>query len=444
MSYKTYENYKNSGLKWIGQVPTHWETHRVKDFLSFKIGGTPSTSNESYFEGENIWVSISDLNNNKGEFISDSSIKISDEAIRASNVKLISKGSLLYSFKLSVGLTAFAGCELYTNEAIACFEPNEYIDLIFLKYIFKVGFENNAVENIYGAKLFNTDLIKFAKFVMPKDINEQRKIACFLDKKNSLINENINSNKELISLLEEKKVALINQCVTKGLDSNVPMKDSEIDWFGYVPSHWSLCKIKNNIDYFLNGAWGSEENHDKNDIVCVRIADFDYEKLSLKSDDFTVRNIVINDKRLLLEKGDLLIEKSGGGEKVPVGRVVMFNEDFEAVSSNFISKIKINEKSYSRYFLYLFNFLYSSKVNTRSIKQTTGIQNLDSYSYFNENIYIPKFDEQVLISEYLDKETSKIDRTIEKIQENIDLLVEYKESLIYHVVTGKIDVRDEV
>ena len=149
---------KDSRIEWIGEIPEHWGAFRIKDYLNFNIGGTPPTKVTEYFEGENIWISIADINSNEGDVISDSSVKISDEAIRNSNVKLIHKGSLLYSFKLSVGLTAFAGCDLYTNEAIASFEPNEYVDLNFLKYVFNAGFENNANVNIYGAKLFNSDL----------------------------------------------------------------------------------------------------------------------------------------------------------------------------------------------------------------------------------------------------------------------------------------------
>lgn len=209
---------KESGIEWIGEIPKHWNVNRIKDYLQFNIGGTPSTKVDEYFEGDNIWVSISDISKNNGEYIYDSSIKISNEGVRASNVKLIKKNSLLYSFKLSVGLTAFAGCDLYTNEAIASFEENEYVDLNFLKYIFKNGFENNANENIYGAKLFNSDLIKSSQFAMPQDLNEQKQIANYLDKKTAKINNIITKITENINLLEEYKNSLIHHVVTGKID----------------------------------------------------------------------------------------------------------------------------------------------------------------------------------------------------------------------------------
>ncbi|MCL2116409.1 MAG: restriction endonuclease subunit S, partial [Methanobrevibacter sp.] len=218
MIYKPYKKYKDSGVEWIGEIPEDWEIVPVKKYLKFLIGGTPSTSREEYFEGDNIWVSISDLNDK--DVIHDSKTKISDEAIQKSNVKKIPIGSLLFSFKLSVGLTAFTGAELYTNEAIASFLPNKTVSLNFFKYILGRGFENNGFENIYGAKLFNTDLIKEARFQLPETFDEQEKIANFLDKKTLAIDKAIEKNKKLIELLEEKRTSLINHVVTKGLNPN--------------------------------------------------------------------------------------------------------------------------------------------------------------------------------------------------------------------------------
>lgn len=93
MNLVRYPEYKDSGIWWIGEIPEHWGAFRIKDYLNFNIGGTPPTKVTEYFEGENIWISIADINSNEGDVISDSSVKISDEAIRNSNVKLIHKGS---------------------------------------------------------------------------------------------------------------------------------------------------------------------------------------------------------------------------------------------------------------------------------------------------------------------------------------------------------------
>ena len=428
MSFSAYEHYKDSGIEWIKDIPIDWETHRIKDFLSFKIGGTPSTSIESYFEGDNIWVSIADLSSYVGDYIFDSSVKISDDAIKVSNVKKISKDSLLYSFKLSVGLTAFAGCELYTNEAIASFEQNNYVDLNFLKYVFQVGFENNATENIYGAKLFNTDLIKFARFVMPVDKEEQIKIATFLDNKTLKINENIAKNKQLISLLEEKKSALINQVVTKGLDPNVPMKDSGIEWIGEIPEHWNIVKIK----------------------FCTNI-------INEKKDFADSNDKYVGLEHIQSKTGKLLGFSREGAE----GNVNKFKENMVLLGKlrPYLAKVILTtfEGVCSTEILVFFaknqilaNFLYYLFLSKKFIEQinssTYGVKMPRASPDFIKNtfIVIPPLSDQEEIISFLNEETFKIDKSIEKIQENIDLLEEYKDSLIYHVVTGKIDVRDEI
>ncbi len=435
MSYKTYENYKYSGLKWIAEIPQHWETHKIKDFLNFKIGGTPSTSIESYFEGDNIWVSIADLNNNCDDYIFDSTVKISDEAIKASNVKLISKDSLLYSFKLSVGLTAFAGCELYTNEAIASFEPNEFVDLNFLKYVFQVGFENNAVENIYGAKLFNTDLIKFARFSMPKDKTEQIQIANYLDKKTSEIDENIAKNKELISLLEEKKMGLINQVVTKGLDSDTSMKDSGIDWIGEIPENWKICSLNKFFDIKNGSTPKNNSEFWDGDICWITPADYKTEDIYInESSRHITKEGYFSCGTNLVPKGSLIVSN-----RAPIGLVAIANRDL--CTNQGCKSLKVKTEINTKYVYYVLSITQKELEN---LGRGTTFMELSSYDLGSFKIPIPPINDQMKIAKYLDSETDKLHSLLLKIHENNELLEEYKTSLIHHVVTGKIDVRNEI
>ena len=435
MSYKTYENYKYSGLKWIAEIPQHWETHKIKDFLNFKIGGTPSTSIESYFEGDNIWVSIADLNNNCDDYIFDSTVKISDEAIKASNVKLISKDSLLYSFKLSVGLTAFAGCELYTNEAIASFEPNDFVDLNFLKYFFQVGFENNAVENIYGAKLFNTDLIKFARFSMPKDKTEQIQIANYLDKKTSEIDENIAKNKELISLLEEKKMGLINQVVTKGLDSDTSMKDSGIDWIGEIPENWKICSLNKFFDIKNGSTPKNNSEFWDGDICWITPADYKTEDIYInESSRHITKEGYFSCGTNLVPKGSLIVSN-----RAPIGLVAIANRDL--CTNQGCKSLKVKTEINTKYVYYVLSITQKELEN---LGRGTTFMELSSYDLGSFKIPIPPINDQMKIAKYLDSETDKLHSLLLKIHENNELLEEYKTSLIHHVVTGKIDVRNEI
>lgn len=212
-------------------------------------------------------------------------------------------------------------------------------------------------------------------------------------------------------------------------------KDSGVDWLGKVPSHWEIHSLKRAVDGCTNGIWGGEPD-DKNDITVLRVADFDRQSFKVSDLKLTTRSIPPKDRgNRLLKQGDLLIEKSGGGDKTLVGCVVLFDKAYEAVTSNFVAKMSPLD-SYDSYFLvYAFSQLYAGKVNYPSIKQTTGIQNLDSDAYLMEKFCFPSKDEQKNISCFLGHETAKIDNLIEKQQQLIELLKEKRQAVISHAVT---------
>lgn len=145
-------------------------------------------------------------------------------------------------------------------------------------------------------------------------------------------------------------------------------KDSGVEWLGNVPMHWDKRRIKSLIDYVANGVWGEDPLGDKNDIVCVRVADFDMSKLGINNKDLTERNISVNQQNnRLLSSDDLLIEKSGGGENQTVGRVVSYDIEAKAVCSNFIGKIALRKDSIvSRFTVYMFYSMYAVGLNTKS------------------------------------------------------------------------------
>ena len=220
--------------------------------------------------------------------------------------------------------------------------------------------------------------------------------------------------------------------------------DSDVEWIGDIPVHWSNTRIKSVVASVVNGVWGDDPQGDANDIICVRVADFDMQKLGIGTEKLTLRNIPEGQQAgRLLEHDDLLVEKSGGGDLQPVGRVVRFDLNKKAVSSNFIGKISVNKaKVLPVFLLYYLNHLYSKEINTRSIKQTTGIQNLDTYSYMSERILLPPLSEQQAIVDFLDCKTAQIDTLIEKKQRQIDLLQEQRIALINQVVTKGQDRND--
>ncbi len=217
--------------------------------------------------------------------------------------------------------------------------------------------------------------------------------------------------------------------------------DTGIDWLGEVPQEWTRCRLKTTIKESFNGVWGDEPKDNENDLICIRVADFNYNKLTINLNKYTVRNIPENQHNRMLKKGDILIEKSGGGEKQPVGRAIIYdNEIEEAVCSNFIGKITLyKSKVIPKFVVYYLSSLYSNGINTKHIKQTTGIQNLDLESYLNESIYLPLLTEQQRIADFLDQKCASIDALIEKKRKLIKLKKEERTALINQAVTKGLD-----
>ena len=217
-------------------------------------------------------------------------------------------------------------------------------------------------------------------------------------------------------------------------------KDTGIPWLGEIPSHWEVQRLKNTITSCQNGVWGDESDGGPDDIVCVRVADFDRVKRRINDTDLTIRSIEASQRRgRLLKNGDLLLEKSGGGDLQPVGAVILFDKSFPAVCSNFIAKMTVTEEHNPVYLCYLHHTLYATRLNTRSIKQNTGIQNLDSDSYLSEYVGLPPLPEQRAIAAFLDERTARLDAAAAEYRRLADLLRKQRAALISHAVTQGLD-----
>ena len=217
-------------------------------------------------------------------------------------------------------------------------------------------------------------------------------------------------------------------------------KNSEAQWVGKVPSNWKRTRIKFLLSRSSAGVWGDDEKGDANDIACFRVADFDYEHGCLSFDKLTYRNI--EPKQLqgrMLSLGDLLIEKSGGGDATPVGRVVRYNYADNATCSNFVHSVSINNNCLSDYLYYYFFAMYANKENLLYFNQTTGIQNLKVGDYLSQTIFLPPLSEQREISSYLDKKCAEIHKAIATQQKRIELLQELRQNIITHAVTHGIN-----
>lgn len=418
---------------WIGKKPINWNAIKIK-FIA------PLVSNKITEKPEKlVYIGLENIESKTGKLTLDN-IQESVE----STVSLFKQGDVLFGkLRPYLAKVYFSEISGACSTELLVLRPNSGVDGKFLSYYLISDLFIGVVDSLtYGVKMPRASWNQVGNLLTPlPTIVEQKAIATFLDKQTSRIDNLITKKQQLIKLLEEKRQALISHAVTKGLNPDAPMKDSGIEWLGEIPNHWEIRRIKSIISSTQNGIWGEDPQNNSDDIICVRVADFDYEHLNISSDNLTTRNIDRQSQlNRIINKSDLLIEKSGGGSIWPVGRVVNFQLNERAVNSNFITKLSIKKEIDSRFLTYVFQTAYSLGINTKSIKQTTGIQNLDLASYLDEFIPVPPILEQQAIREFLDKSMHEHDEIEVKISQIISKLVELRSSIIESAVMGKIKI----
>lgn len=423
---KKYDEYKDSGVAWIGEVPKHWEVIKLKYKYHFQTGATPNTGKKENFEGDLRWANISDLN---GSVVYDTTKHINKEAASKCSMNISPKGSLMYSFKLSVGTVAFCGEDMYTNEAIASFIPQKN-DLKYLFYCAPIFIIHNANRNIYNAPLLNQELIKNALICLPS-LNEQAAIATYLDTHCAKIDNLISIQQKRIALLQELKQSVITHAVTKGLNPNVEMKQSGVEWIGDVPKHWEVMPLKF-TGTFGNGLTYSPKDVVDNGILVLRSSNIQNSSLSFE-DNVYVSKV---SRDLLVKKGDIII-CSRNGSAALVGKSAFVDKELNATFGAFMMRYIPNiEKKYGFYLFQTAIGQYKGYFSTTTINQLTKTT-IDEIK-----VPLAMAEEQAAIASYLDHKCATIDTSISNAQHQIDLLQEYKQSLITEVVTGKRKVTD--
>ncbi|WP_312752675.1 restriction endonuclease subunit S [Psychrobacter sanguinis] len=419
--YKAYPEYNDSGVEWLGGIPSGWQLSKIKYTAPFQVGWTPSTSKDSNFVGDNLWANISDLG---PKTIHDTTKRISDIAAKESSMDITPAGSLLYSFKLSVGTVSFAGCDMYTNEAIASFTSLSKLPLSYLYYTLPQFVIKNASTNIYGARILNQELIRNA-IVLEPSYKEAEKIANFLDHETAKIDILIEKQQRLIELLTEKRQAVISHAVTKGLNPDVPMKDSGVEWLGEVPEHWEVKSLK-----YVARLRSLKTQPSATRYVGLENVESDTGKY-LATEDLMPTGIsnVFDKDNLLFGKLRPYLAKS-------------WLATFSGIcSSEFLvlESILVHPK-------YL-NYLTLSNRFIDEVNSSTYGSKMPRASWdFISLMPIPTMDYDTSkdIAEFLDEELIKFDEVISKANQQIQLMQERRTALISAAVTGKIDVRDWV
>lgn len=424
---------KNS---WLGNIPLDWEILRVKNL--FEISKEKNDGEElPVLSLTQKGIKIRDISDNEGQI-----------AATYENYTRIRKDDIVFNpMDLCTGavdLSIFDGVISLAYTTIREKKKNESF-LKYYKYFFqwhylhKIFFPfGQGVSVDHRWTLKDDILMNFPVLVPP--LETQKNIADFLDEKIKVIDEMVAKKEKMIELLREKRAALITHAVTKGLDSEAKMKPSGIDWLDGVPTEWKKLPLKFLFSYQSGGVWGDEARNDANDLICVRVADFDFVEFIAQSSDFTYRNLPDIKKWLLLDENSILLEKSGGGDQQPVGRTVRYLGKEKATCSNFIQKLQVDKKYNSEFIILLLSTLYFNGVTLKVIKKTTGIQNLDLPAFLRTDIFLPSKNEQKQIVDFVNVKSANIIDSTKKMNQQVDKLKEYRSSLIYSAVTGKIKI----
>ncbi|MGW5322545.1 hypothetical protein [Rhodococcus pyridinivorans] len=425
---------------WIGEVPSSWTVAPLKYSITYNDEVLPESTSPAT---ELNYVEISDVSSNEG-IRSTTRIPFGKAPSRAR--RIAQSGDVLVS-TVRTYLRAIAPVEykaVIASTGFAVLRAAHGLTSGYLRYLcLSDPFIESIIAHSTGVSypaINASDMVQTYVAIPP--LVMQAAIADFLDCETAKIDVLIAKQEQLIVTLREDRAATITQAVTKGLDPNVEMKESEVQWMGTVPIHWLVDRIKNSVESARNGIWGSEPDGGDDDIRCVRVADFDRPQLAIHDRDVTFRKVTLSEREgRILQRGDLILEKSGGGDKNPVGFVVLYDAEEPAVCSNFVARVRLARGQCPKFWTYVHHCLYQSRLTYPSIKQNTGIQNLDQQSYFNERVAFPPLDEQEQIVSFLDSQCARIDALIAKSTEMIETLREYRSALITDAVTGKIDVR---
>lgn len=428
---------KDSKTRWLGQIPTDWDMVRVKDCFDRK-NKKANQKNPIVLSLTRSGVKIRDITSNEGQLAAD-----------YTNYNPVAKDDILIN---PMDLVSGDNCNISKVEGVI---SPAYVNLRYKKginprfynYYFKLQYWLGAFfAHGYGVSFDNRWTLSYealSKYpiVLPPS-EEQDKIADFLDEKCAEIDKLSEDIQKQIDILNDYKKSVITRAVTKGLDPNAEMKDSGVEWIKQVPSTWSEHRLENLVDSRFSGAWGDDVKGNDYDRICMRIADFDYSRMRFKAREaeyYTKRNYSKAEiAKKTLKRGDILIEKSGGGEKTPVGRAVIYDLDNHAIFANFMECIRINDLSTANFVKYYLFCSYSHGVTNLYFNQTTGIQNLNIARYLKESkIFLPDNGEQKYLCDYLEIKCTEIDDSIVNKQRQLQNLDNYKKSIIYEYVTGK-------
>ena len=438
--FRRYPEYKESGVEFIGEMPTHWEAKRLGQVSTIFKGGTPKRNVDRYFQGDLPWARPVDITALKGAlYIDDTEIHISEEALGNSGARRLPTGTVLLTSRATIGVTAITTAPMATNQGFANFVCNERLLNIYLVYYLQ------AIKDLLISLGSGSTFLEVTKGTLVgvriplPPLAEQRAIVNFLNHKNQQIDELIRIKERRIELLREQRTALINQAVTKGLDPNVEMKPSGVEWIGVIPAHWNAVPLTKYLESIIDYRGRTPEKTEDGRFLItaknIRDGQIDYEISQEFTSEDEYQRIMT---RGIPQIGDVLFTT-----EAPLGEVANVDDVSIALAQRII-KFRPKPDFLNPYFLKYWILSYSFQSDLQRYATGSTAKGIKASKLCLLKLNLPPLKEQKQIVDFLDCKTKQIDDLIAAEHRKIELLKEYRQSLISEAVTGKIDVRNEV
>lgn len=439
MSFPKYPEYKDSGVEWLGEVPKHWEVQAIKKLFQIVGGATPKSENESFWDGDILWVTPGDLSKLESLQIRDSQRKITAEGLASCATSLVPPDSIILSTRAPIGSLAIAEVPMCTNQGCKSLIPSASANTKFFAHLLSISSVELNVRG-KGTTFLELSREELGAFKMPTPpLAEQVAIAGFLDRETAKIDELIAEQRRLIDLLKEKRQAVISHAVTRGLNPSAPLRPSGIPWLGDVPAHWEVMQMKRDLDFLTSGSRGWAENYSDEGELFLRITNLTRGSIGLDLSD--IQRVAVptgaEGSRTKVQTGDILFSITAY-----LGSVAVVPAELEsAYVSQHIALARLHQNEMTPRWVGFVSLSIVGKTwfETQSYGGTKVQLSLDDVRELP--IPVPPLAEQQTIVAFLDAETAKLDTLTAEAGRAISLLQERRTALISAAVTGRIDVR---
>jgi type I restriction enzyme S subunit len=369
-----YDTYKDSGIEWIGAIPAHWEVKKLSYcFEKIGSGTTPKSTNQDYyFNGDFNWLQTGDLTDN---LIFRTSKKITQKALNDySTLNFYPLESIVIAmYGATIGKMGLLKIETTTNQACCVLAKPNNVFSEFVFYWFR-SIKKHIISLSYGGGQpnINQEQIRNLRIQLPL-LEEQTKIANYLDKKTAEIDDLIAQKKKLLKLYKKEKEVIINQAVTKGINPNVKLKNSGIEWLGDIPEHWASSKLKYNTEKISDGIHSTPKYTDNSDFKFINGNNLKNGLIEFFDVTKSVTEEEYDNLKKTIQKGAVLISING-----TIGNLAFYNDE-KVILGKSASYIECSDSLYNEFLFYLLQTHYIKTQFNLSYSGST-INNLSLYT----------------------------------------------------------------